>query len=99
MDDRYKVRLKGRASRFILSQLPRIRNLLIKQLDELAQNPIPPNNKPLDSKMGIYRVRCEKYYFLYQIQTHKFLILVAAIGSRGDIKRFYKEIMGIINKK
>ena len=92
----YKVRLKGRAKRFVLAQPAKIQRLLIKQLEGLARNPTPKNSKELDSENQIHKVKFKKYRILYQIQSHKLIILVVAIGNQRDIKRFYRELRKLI---
>jgi len=82
-----------------LSQPPKIRVLLVKQLDELTRNPAPENSTQLDSNLQIYRLNYKKYRILYQIQAHKLLVLVVAVGFARDIRRFYKKVMDIIKRR
>ena len=95
----YKVRLKTRAKRFILSQPAKVCNQLIGQLNRLAKNPVPENSTLLDIDRQIYRVKCKKYRILYQVQKHKLIILVVSVGDRKDVEHFRKELTKIMKKR
>jgi len=89
----YKVRLKNRAKKFVLEQSPKIQRMLIKQLEALVHDPLPPNSKELDAKLKIYKLTHKKYRMIYQIQGNKLVVMVVAIGKKTDVKTFYKELV------
>ncbi|HEG43352.1 MAG TPA: type II toxin-antitoxin system RelE/ParE family toxin [Phycisphaerales bacterium] len=95
----YKVRLKPRAKRFILSQPAAVQNQLIRQLDRLRKDPVPKNSTELDADRQIYRVKCKKYRILYQVQKHKLIILVVSVGDRKGVERFRKELTKVMKKR
>ena len=94
----FKVRLKTRAHKFYKSQPLKTQRVLIRQLEELAQNPTK-NSTMLDEKLQIYRVKCKKFRILYQIQKHKVLILVITIGNLKDTKLFYDKLVKSLKSK
>ena len=95
----YRVLLKARVFRFFDSQSRKYQRVLVRALEELSRNPRLDNSKELDSKRQIYKFKRKKYRILYQIQSHKLIILVVFIGNRWDTRRFYKDVMKIIKKR
>ena len=95
----YKVRLKSRAKRFILSQPAKIRIQLIRQLDRLGKDPVPENSMVLDADRQIYRIKSKKCRILYQVQKHKLIVLVVSVGDRKDVERFRKELTKVMKKR
>ena len=95
----YKVRLKPRAKRFILSQPAKVCNQLIGQLDRLAKDPIPGNATLLDIDRQIYRLKYKKCRILYQVQEQKLIVLVVSVGDRKEVEHFHKELTKIMKKR
>ena len=94
----YKVRLKARAKKFILSQSVTLRNQLIRHLDKLSHDPTPEGCTELDHDRQIYRIKYKKFRILYQVQAHKLIVLVVSIGDRKTIENFRKELVKAMKK-
>lgn len=68
-------------------KLPQKDRLKIERvIEDLPNNPYPVNSKPLQGKLKEYlRVRVGDFRVIYTIEKEELIILIVAIGSRGDI--------------
>ena len=71
-----------------LRNLPKvIRKRIGKKIDELAENPRPPDAKALAGGEGFRRVRAGDYRIVYTVKDQVLIVLVVRIGHRRDIYR------------
>jgi len=84
----YRLLLSKKVSKFIASRSGKERDLIKRKLDMLSQNPIDHpllDIKLLKNKDKLYRLRINKYRFIYEIIDMQLIIFVYTAGSRGDI--------------
>ncbi|MGA6993964.1 MAG: type II toxin-antitoxin system RelE/ParE family toxin, partial [Candidatus Deferrimicrobiaceae bacterium] len=83
----YEVVLKPSAARE-LRKLPKpIQKRIGKKIDELGENPRPPDAKALANAEGFLRVRAGDYRIIYAVKDRMLIVLVVRIGHRRDIYR------------
>ena len=58
---------------------------IILAVTKLADDPRPHNATNLVNRPGEYRIRIGDYRVVYEIQDNRLVILVVAVGHRGDI--------------
>lgn len=71
----------------ILRSLPRNTSIIIRgKIEQLAKNPHTPNNnvKKLEGRSG-FRLRVGNWRVIYEIDNGRLVIIILAVGSRGDI--------------
>jgi len=83
----YEVVLKPSAAREFRKLPKPIRKRIGKKIDELAENPRPPDAKALAGEEGFLRVRAGEYRIVYTVQDRALIVLVVRIGHRRDIYR------------
>lgn len=84
----YRLLLSKKVSKFIASRSRKERGLIKRKLDMLSQNPIDHpllDIKLLKSKDEFYRLRINKYRFVYEIIDNQLIVFIYTAGSRGDI--------------
>ncbi len=71
-----------------LQRLPKdTRARVIRKIDQLAVNPLPPGSKKLHGAANRWRIRIGDYRVIYDIHDRIFRVLVLTIGHRSDIYR------------
>lgn len=60
---------------------------LIAGVEELIQNPYPPNSKKLVGYKSFYRLRVGEYKIIYNIIQKEIVIEIVRIGHRKDVYR------------
>lgn len=83
----YEVVLKPSAAREFRKLPKPIRKRIGKKIEELAENPRPPDAKALAGGEGLLRVRAGEYRIVYTVQDRVVIVLVVRIGHRRDIYR------------
>jgi mRNA interferase RelE/StbE len=73
-----------------LGTLPtKIRKQIIKKIEPLADNPLPPKHKLIRGSAGgedrVYRIRSGDYRILYEVRHSPSQIVVLDINHRKDI--------------
>ena len=94
----YKVKLKPKAAKFVLSQPKNIQRQIFKQLKKLQQNPTPVSCRKLDEPLQIYKLTFRQIRIVYQIRNDELIVSVLAMGEHiytGDV---FEEILKIIKK-
>jgi mRNA interferase RelE/StbE len=71
-----------------LRQLPKKpRELVVKKIQALANNPRPISSIKLRGSDDLYRMRHSKYRIIYQLNDNKLTILIIKVGHRREIYR------------
>jgi mRNA interferase RelE/StbE len=83
----YGVILKPSAARELRKLAKPIQRRIGKKIDELAENPRPPDAKALAGGEGFLRVRAGEYRVVYTVRDRALIVLVVRIGHRRDIYR------------
>jgi len=58
-----------------------------KKIEELGENPPPPNKTKMKGNNPFHKIRCGDYRIIYEIHNNKLVILVVKIGHRKDVYR------------
>ena len=82
----YKIEIKSGAEKQ-LNKLPdkifsKINNLIL----QLKENPRPHNSEKLVTKQG-YRIRCENYRILYDINNRNKVVTIFRVKHRKEVYR------------
>ena len=83
----YEVIVQPSAARELRKLPKEIRRRIGKKIDELAENPRPPDAKALAGAEGFLRVRAGEYRIVYTIKDRELIVLVIRIGHRRDVYR------------
>ena len=83
----YEVVLKPSAARELRKLEKPIQRRIGKKIDELAENPRPPDAKALAGGEGFLRVRSGEYRVVYTVRDRALIVLVVRIGHRRDSYR------------
>ena len=84
---KYRVEFVPSAARALKKLEHRTRLRVIRKIDSLSDDPRPPGVKLLSVEERIYRVRVGDLRILFQINDKVLVILVVAIGHRGQVYR------------
>lgn len=69
-------------------KLPRpVQQRLGAVIDQLADDPRPPEVVKLSAEEGLYRVRSGDYRAIYRIEDDRLVVLVVKVGHRRAIYR------------
>jgi len=93
---RYKLR-SHKSFRKEIIKLPKRRQVEVYQvLKSLSNSPtkLPVNSKALQGHKGIYRVRFGNYRLIFQVDHEKETIWVLVIGSRGEVYKMMRRLLG-----
>jgi mRNA interferase RelE/StbE len=83
----YKVEFAASAVReFRALERPMQRRIAVR-IDQLAENPLPPDVKKLSGKPDHYRIRVGEYRVIYRMESKRVTVVVVKIGHRRDIYR------------
>jgi len=58
-----------------------------KKIEELGENPPPPNKTKMKGNNPFHKIRYGDYRIIYEIHNNKLVILVVKIGHRKDVYR------------
>lgn len=75
-----------------LSRLPaKDQQRIVKKLNTLSENPLPPGVIPLKGELkGHYRIRIGVYRAIYCIQKDVLVVVVVRVGHRREVyERFH----------
>ena len=83
----YKVEFAVSAVReFRALERPMQRRIAVR-IDQLAENPLPPDVKKLSGKPYHYRIRVGEYRVIYRMESNRVTVVVVKIGHRRDVYR------------
>lgn len=83
----YTVQILPAARRQLSHLDPPIHKRIAAAIDGLAENPRQPGAKKLAGAENLWRIRVGDYRILYEIHDRQLLVVIVAIGHRGDIYR------------
>jgi mRNA interferase RelE/StbE len=84
---RYTV-IVNRSARKAIESMPReVQRRIVNRLDELEENPRPPDMKVLKGGDGEVRIRVGDYRILYMIEDCVLTVVVIKVGNRRDVYR------------
>lgn len=83
----YEVIVQPSAARELRKLPKEVQRRIGKKIDELAENPRPPDAKALAGGQGFLRVRAGEYRIVYTVRDRALIVLVVWIGHRRDIYR------------
>ena len=63
----------------------RLRGRIVRALQGLEIDPRPSGAKPLVGHAGVWRVRVGDWRIAYAVRDEVLLVLVVAVGTRGEI--------------
>ena len=82
--------LRGFVRRVGKAQARVIRDAIL----ELGKTPRPDNARALQGFKGILRVRTGNYRIVYRIEDRRLVVLVVAVGDRGDVYERLRNRLG-----
>jgi len=83
----YEIHYKPSAARAV-AKLPRvIQRRVTTKVENLGLDPRPRGCEKLIGPEDLFRVRLGDYRVIYQIQDDRLVVLVVAVGHRGNIYR------------
>lgn len=77
----YRVEFSKRAAKQFRALDQVVQRRLTPKFDALALNPHMPGSQKLSGEESIYRIRVGDYRILYEIQSHKLIVLVVEVGT------------------
>lgn len=83
----FKITLTKDAAKYYQKCDNKTKELLNQCFEDLKENPlIGPNTKRLHGELeGLYRYRVASLRVVYRVEEEKIIVVIVAIGSRGDI--------------
>lgn len=84
----FTLRFSRQAHKFLEKQSPDVRNRIRTALLELAKDPLANRQvKRLAGTDALLRLRVGDFRVVFSVEQETLLILIIAIGNRGDIYR------------
>ncbi len=84
----YSIKYHKRVVKFINSKTAQDKARIKKKIEEIKQNPYPPNSKAdikkLKNRVG-FRLRVGDYRFIYEVIYKELIIYMEYADNRGDI--------------
>lgn len=83
----YSVELSEKADKFLLKLDAHLREMIIRRLKHLNDNPVPSDAKFItrDKEDKVFRYRIGSYRALYKIKESEKIVLIAKIDKRPRI--------------
>jgi mRNA interferase RelE/StbE len=81
----YRLLLKREAAKYLAGLDKPTRTKIKKALEGLIKNPPEGDIAPMQGREGLFRLRVGSYRLVFQVKEEEQIIIVAAIGPRGDI--------------
>jgi mRNA interferase RelE/StbE len=86
-EQHYRLAFSAAAARQLRKLDQAIAAHLRATTEALCVKPRPPGVKALQGRRGYLRIRVGDYRVVYTIRDDRLLILVVAVGHRGDVYR------------
>lgn len=83
----YLVQFAPKALEFLEKQREPLRQKLFDAIDDLEEEPRPPDCVKLSGKKNEYRIRVGDCRILYEIHDDQLIVLVFKVGHRKDVYR------------
>lgn len=83
----YNIYWKARAKKQLDKIELKSRYRIVLAVEELKDNPFPPNSKKLVGTENGYRIRIGNYRVIYSVYRQELNILVLKLGHRKEIYR------------
>jgi mRNA interferase RelE/StbE len=84
----YEIGFKPSALKELRKLDEATRQVIISEIDLLADNPRPDGYKKLKGEINLYRIRVfSNYRVVYEIQDRKLVVTVVKVGHQRDIYR------------
>lgn len=81
----YIIEIAPKAARQLKKLPTRVRVRIGAKIDGLGRDPRPTQAIKLSGGSDFYRLRAGEYRIIYQVRDDVLVVLVVAIGHRGDI--------------
>ncbi len=82
---RYTVRVSPHAQRSVNGLFGKVRAMVEKAIDHLADDPRPPGCLKMKGRANQWRVRAGEYRIVYTIDDTNRLVRVIEVGHRRDV--------------
>jgi mRNA interferase RelE/StbE len=84
---KYKIEWKKSAVKELLNIDKKHISAIIKQIDNLVENPTPIGTKKLVGTEKTYRLRIGDYRIIYEVDADKIIIRIVRVRHRKDVYR------------
>ena len=84
---RYKVLLHQQALAEIKKLPKKFKEKVKERIDNLVEQPVPPDARGLKGRKNAYRIRVGKYRILYEVNVREIVVYVIGIGHRKEVYR------------
>jgi mRNA interferase RelE/StbE len=84
---RYAIQYKPAALRQLHALPHDIQARVQAAIEGLGDNPFPPKVKKMAGSPDRWRIRVGDYRVVYEVHSHRLMILVIAVGHRREIYR------------
>lgn len=87
MSPPYRVQIEPAVDRTVSKLTPRVRDRILRRIQELANDPRPPGCVKLAGVADTYRIRVGDYRILYEVHDRMILVVVVRVGHRREVYR------------
>ena len=84
---RYEVKLRPAAAKVVESLDKPVRRRVLARLEELRDDPRPPQCQKLKGKENEWRIKAGDYRIIYEIHDSVLLVKVIQVGHRREVYR------------
>jgi mRNA interferase RelE/StbE len=84
---RYRVEFTASAVREFKALERSVQRRIATRINQLAENPFPPDVKKLHGAADHYRIRAGEYRVIYRVEGRRVAVVVVKIGHRRDVYR------------
>lgn len=90
----YKLLLHAKVHKELKSLPHAIKERVIKIINQLASNPVPPSASKLQGRTGCYRIRVRDYRIVYEVHVTEIVIYVISVAHRKEVYRHFLQRKG-----
>ncbi len=87
MSPPYRVQIEPTVDRTVSKLTPRVRDRILRRIQELANDPRPPGCVKLAGVADTYRIRVGDYRIFYEVHDRMILVVVVRVGHRREVYR------------